>query len=484
MSQQPAAPGSATEQGGGAGRLGIARLRFEDEEAEQGFADYWFDHGLLFTRYAIVLAVVLYALFGILDQVVVPEEASWIWSIRAMYCTVALGFLAFTYSDRYRRVMQPALCTLSVVTGLALVAMVAIVAADDGALYYVGILLAIQWSYAVLQLRVAWASAATLVVLVGYELAAIWHRPTSLEVFVNNNFFLLSTTIIGMLAGYTIERGVRTDFLQRRVIEAQRSQLRDQNRHLDSALQVSLEEVRAKAVELQASRARVVATADEERRRIERDLHDGAQQNLVALAVNLRLARELLAGDPESSAGILDELGASVRDTIGELRALAHGIYPPLLMESGLPAALRTAADRCPLLTEVDASVGRYPSEVEASVYFCVLEALQNAAKHAPGAAVEIRLWEEAGALRFEVVDDGPGLPGGGGAQADGHGFVNMADRLGALGGSVVWTSGPGPGLSVSGSVPVSSAPAASEGAGDVTSAEPVSRRATIGSSG
>ncbi len=484
MSQQLGAPGSVDGDGSAAGRLGIARLRFDDDEAERGFANYWFDHGLVFSRYAIALTVVLFALFGILDEVVVPYVAHWIWLIRAVFCALALGFLAFTYTDRYRAVSQPALFAFCTATGLALVAMVSIVPAEDGSLYYVGILLAIQGIYAVLQLRFAWATVATLIVLASYELAAIWHRPSSLEVFVNNNFFLLGTTIIGMLAGYTIERSVRTDFLQRRVIEAQRSQLSDQNRHLDSALQVSLEEVRAKALELQASRARIVATADHERRKIERDLHDGAQQNLVALAVNLRLARDLLSGDPESSAGILDELAASVRDTIDELRALAHGIYPPLLMESGLPAALRTAAARCPLLTEVDAAVGRYPSEVEASVYFCVLEALQNAAKHAPGATVAIRLWEEAGALRFEVVDDGPGLAGGGDARAEGHGFVNMADRVGALGGSVVWTSAPGAGVMVTGSVPVSAAATAADDAGDVaTSSEPLPDRAVTGSS-
>ncbi len=224
---------------------------------------------------------------------------------------------------------------------------------------------------------------------------------------------------------------------------------------LDSALQASLDEVRRQADELQASRARIVATADAERRRIERNLHDGAQQHLVALAVNLRLARDLVGDDPEVASAMLEELATSIKDTIAELRDLAHGIYPPLLMDSGLEPALRAAASRSPLEVGVAVDdVGRFPTEVEAAVYFCCLEALQNAAKHAPHAKVTIRVWCPADVpeLRFEVVDDGPGF------DADqvgrGHGFVNMSDRLGAFGGTVRWDSTPGHGAVISGSIP------------------------------
>jgi signal transduction histidine kinase len=226
------------------------------------------------------------------------------------------------------------------------------------------------------------------------------------------------------------------------------------NVQLDSALQASLEEVRRHADELRASRARIVATADAERRRIERNLHDGAQQHLVALAINLRLAKDLVGDDPETASAMLDELAASVRETVQELRDLAHGIYPPLLMDSGLPEALRAAANRSTLDVAVTtAGVGRYGAEVEAAIYFCCLEALQNAAKHAPGAHVDLRVWEEGGALRFLVADDGPGFEAG--ALGRGHGFVNMSDRLGAFGGTATWESLPGRGARISGSVPL-----------------------------
>jgi signal transduction histidine kinase len=226
------------------------------------------------------------------------------------------------------------------------------------------------------------------------------------------------------------------------------------NMQLDTALQASLDEVRRQAEELRASRARIVATADAERRKIERNLHDGAQQHLVALAVNLRLTRDLLADDPEGAAEMLESLVDSVKDTVQELRDLAHGIYPPLLMDSGLPEALRAAGSRCPLDVTVDASgVGRYSTEIEAAVYFCCLEALQNASKHAPDATVAVTASDSAGRLHFEVADDGPGFDPA--VATAGHGFVNMSDRLGAIGGAVTWDSRPGEGTRVHGSVPV-----------------------------
>ena len=226
------------------------------------------------------------------------------------------------------------------------------------------------------------------------------------------------------------------------------------NSQLDTALQTTLDEVRKQADALRESRARIVASGDAERRRVERNLHDGAQQHLVALAVNLRLAKDIIVDDQEAGLEMLDQLAGEVQETIQELRELAHGIYPPLLVDSGLVEALRAAANRSPLPVQIDTEgIGRYTSEAEAAVYFCCLEALQNAAKHAPDAHVEIRLWEESGGLLFTVSDDGPGFDP---AHAQrGHGYVNMADRLGAIGGTVRWDSEIGKGSQVRGSVPL-----------------------------
>src|SRR5580693_6581556 len=226
------------------------------------------------------------------------------------------------------------------------------------------------------------------------------------------------------------------------------------NAQLDSALQNTLDELRAQAEALRESRARIVASGDAERRRLERNLHDGAQQNLVALAISLRLARDVLAQEPDAAGELLDQLAADLTFTIQDLRDLAHGIYPPLLADSGLARALAAAASRSPLAVRVTApDLRRYSPDIEAAVYFCCLEALQNAAKHAAGATVEVRLWEESGGLLFSVTDDGPGFDVA--AARGGHGYMNMADRLGAIGGSVRWQSEPGHGASVQGSIPL-----------------------------
>ncbi|GAA3222786.1 hypothetical protein GCM10017691_09210 [Pseudonocardia petroleophila] len=227
------------------------------------------------------------------------------------------------------------------------------------------------------------------------------------------------------------------------------------NRALDEALTDTLADLRRANAELQASRARLVSTADAERRRIERDLHDGAQQHLVAIAVGLRLVRDTAeeAGNT-ADVELLDELDRGVRESISALRDLAHGIYPPLLRDAGLPDALRAAAARSPLTVQVHAAdVGRHPEPVEAAVYFCCLEALQNAAKHAPGSEVEIGIGRRDGQLVVEVGDTGPGFPAG--EVPTGAGLQNMADRLGAVGGSVRWVSTPGVGTTVTATVPV-----------------------------
>ena len=171
-------------------------------------------------------------------------------------------------------------------------------------------------------------------------------------------------------------------------------------------------ELQSTNAELRATRARIVATGDAERRKIERDLHDGAQQHLVALSIRVGLAREL--ADPEA-AQRLDDVGKELDEILEELRDLAHGLYPPLLREFGLREALASAVRRSASPAKLEAAaIGRYSEDVEAAVYFCCVEGLQNVDKHAgSGATAVIRLWERDGRLSFEVVDDGVGYDAG-----------------------------------------------------------------------
>ncbi|MGH2671811.1 MAG: histidine kinase, partial [Actinomycetota bacterium] len=205
--------------------------------------------------------------------------------------------------------------------------------------------------------------------------------------------------------------------------------------------------------DLRSSRQRLVAAQDEERRRLERNLHDGAQQQLVALAVKVRLAENLVGREEEQR----EALGAILEDTqeaLANLRDLARGIYPPLLADRGLPEALEAQARKTPfpVTFEFD-GVERYPPEVETAVYFCVLEALQNVAKYADASNVTVRLREWEGDLDLSVVDDGRGFD----LQSTplGMGLQNMTDRLAALGGTLDIKTVPGRGTNVLGRIPI-----------------------------
>jgi signal transduction histidine kinase len=235
-------------------------------------------------------------------------------------------------------------------------------------------------------------------------------------------------------------------------IKRYQDEIKELNRTLEQRVQSQVDELERQADELRASRARIVAAADAERRRIERDLHDGAQQYLVGLAANLRAAQDLIGSDPAKAAAILEELSGTIGQAIQEFRALSHGIYPPLLQDRGLGEALTNAARGLPIPARVDFNgIGRYDAATEATVYFCCVEALQNAAKHG-GESAAVRLWEQNGELRFEVSDDGPGIDAE--QPTLGAGLTNMRDRVGAIGGHVDIGNSNGRGTAVRGAVP------------------------------
>jgi signal transduction histidine kinase len=210
--------------------------------------------------------------------------------------------------------------------------------------------------------------------------------------------------------------------------------------------------VRSSLREVQDSRTRIVASADAERRRIERDLHDGAQQRLVALRIKLELAEEMLLQDPRRGRELLREIGDETLEALEDVRSLAHGVYPALLMQRGLGAALREAALRSPIPVRVDVSgIGRYPPEVESAVYFSCMEAMQNAVKHGAGATLIGIALSDDGRLRFEVSDNGAGFDAA--ATPLGTGLANMRDRLAAVGGGLTYRSQIGQGTRVVGVV-------------------------------
>ncbi len=206
--------------------------------------------------------------------------------------------------------------------------------------------------------------------------------------------------------------------------------------------------------EVAASRHRLATATASERRRIERDLHDGAQQRLVTLRVQIALVDEELKRDPVEGARRLRELGPSVDAVIDDVRSLASGIYPPLLADAGLVEALRAVASRAVMPVTIEADrPQRYPLEIESAAYFCCLEALQNAAKHSGAPSVTIAISSDAELLRFTVRDAGRGFRRNG--SNGGSGLTNMRDRLAAVGGRIEIEASPGAGTCVTGEVPV-----------------------------
>jgi signal transduction histidine kinase len=205
--------------------------------------------------------------------------------------------------------------------------------------------------------------------------------------------------------------------------------------------------------DLRASRRRLVTAQDEERRRLERNIHDGAQQQLVALTIKARLAEQMIDRDPAKARDLVAQIGTETTGTLEDLRDLARGIYPPLLADKGLAAAVEAQGRKAAVPVAVEADgIGRLDRDVEAGVYFCVLEALNNVAKYAGASHVDVRLWWQDGEVVFEVSDDGVGFDRA--ARGYGTGLRGMADRLEALGGTLEVQSAPRAGTKILGRVP------------------------------
>jgi signal transduction histidine kinase len=205
--------------------------------------------------------------------------------------------------------------------------------------------------------------------------------------------------------------------------------------------------------ELRASRRRIVTAQDERAKQLERNLHDGAQQQIVALGVQLGLAQRVAQQQSPPLADMLDQLRTQATDALDNLRDLARGIYPPLLADKGLVAALDAQARKAAVPTQVRGDgIGRYPQEIEAAVYFCCLEALQNVAKYATASSAGIELSDGEGIVRFAVEDDGRGFDPA--STPLGTGMQGMRDRLEALGGSLAVDSSVGIGTVIRGEIP------------------------------
>jgi signal transduction histidine kinase len=223
---------------------------------------------------------------------------------------------------------------------------------------------------------------------------------------------------------------------------------------LRAQLSARLDDLAARAEELRASRERLIETQDDERRRLERDIHDGAQQNLVALAVNLRLADTLLRRSPARAAAVLGQQSEAAQGAIDNLTQLSRGIYPAVLADEGLVPALAavSASSALPITLAADPTL-RLPAGIAAALYFCCLEALQNAAKHSGATSIRVAIERTADRVRMTVRDDGRGFTVS--DVTTGAGTANMRDRIDAVGGTFSITSATGHGTSVAVEIPL-----------------------------
>jgi signal transduction histidine kinase len=213
-----------------------------------------------------------------------------------------------------------------------------------------------------------------------------------------------------------------------------------------TTLEESIEQVRREADELHASRARLVLAADAERNRIERELHDGAQQDLIGLSVKLQQARGLVVSDPDAAGALVDEMRRDVRESLDRLRSLAQRIHPPQLEAQGLPAALRAAAAAAGVRVRIDAEANcAYAEEVSATIYLCIVAAFERLA---PGTTADIGVREENGTVTFEIVAEDTGVD-----SPNAH-LGTIRDRVEALGGLLTITAVSGRGIRIACSLP------------------------------
>jgi signal transduction histidine kinase len=242
----------------------------------------------------------------------------------------------------------------------------------------------------------------------------------------------------------------------RRLIAWRNTALRDASTGAEYVVSsgIDITEARRADEELRASRARIVEAGDRERSRLERNLHDGAQQHLVALSLTLRMAQAKLASDPAEAEQILAGANEELAQALSELRELARGIHPAILTDRGLEAAVQALAGRTPLPVEIAASLdGRLPPSVEAAAYYIVAESIANVSKYAQASSVRVELARANGALRVQVVDDGVG----GADPLGGTGLRGLVDRVESLDGDLAVTSPPGGGTIVRAEIPLGS---------------------------
>ena len=431
------------------GRFGI---RFADSATEAAYREWHIDEAIPFTRIGMQTSIAGWVaatvVLGLTVEGFFEDTAPLAFGV---VVPMIVATIVATYVRRLRRWVLPMTMVTNASSGL-----VAAWALVEQAHYPEAsgvVVLIAYFGFVVFRLHPlpALCAVSTYVAFHQALITFLWQRDELPTIsFVIGTTLPMVALTTGVVMSALVDRLGRESYRRHRIIAAQRAELAELNGSLEAR-------VASQLVEIQQSRQRIVAAQDTERRRLERDLHDGAQQQVVALKLRLALAASIAEEQAPELAASLQELGREAGDAVEALRNLAHGIYPPLLASAGLIPALRQQAGRLPLDIEVrpdPEDLPRFGAEVEAAVYFCCLEALQNVAKHAQARHVVVELGcAVRGLLDFRVEDDGTGFDPS--TTGPGHGLTNLSDRIAALGGTLRIESAPGAGTKVLGRVPV-----------------------------
>jgi signal transduction histidine kinase len=429
-------------------------LRFADRATEAAYREWHLDEAIPYTRIGMETSIVGWIAATVVFGLTMPgffERAGP--AAFGVVVPMILATIFATSRPSLRRWVLPMTAATNAMSGLV-AAYALLEAADYGEASGVIVLIAYV-GFAVFRLHPLPATLAVSTYVLAHQAYLTWtwsHDELATIPFVIGSTLPAVALSTGLVICALIDRLGRESYRRHRIIEAQRRELAELNGSLEARVEEQL-------VEIQRSRKRLVAAQDGERRRLERDLHDGAQQQLVALKLRLVLAAATAEDTAPELGTQLEALAAEAGEAIDALRNLAHGIYPPLLASSGLVAALRQQAAKLPMDVRVEPDgpqrVPRFDAEIEAAVYFCCLEALQNVAKHAAARTAVVRLEVEAhpATLRFSVRDDGRGFDAA--TSPPGHGLENLADRVAALGGQLHVASAPGAGTTVLGVIPL-----------------------------
>jgi signal transduction histidine kinase len=399
-------------------------LRFVDNALEREFLGDNVGNIIRHARFALVVGIILYVAFGVLDAFIIPDakRAAWIIRYGVVVPSVVVVY-AFSYSRHFKRFMQPVLVVIVLVAGFGIIAMLMLADPPGTYLYYAGLILVTMYAYIFFRLRFGHAVVASWALVVAYELSAILIRPLPLSMLVNNTFFLISANLIGMFASYQTELSIRRDFLQRKLI-----------RELEEKKYLT------------------------EKEKILKDLHDGVGGTTTNIVMLAEMAQ--VESSPSELHKMVSSIADLANDSLAEIRGFLHSLDVRELSWEACVAELRYRgsatlephAISLDIHSEIEGGSEKPGSLLTLNLFKIYRESLTNIVKHAKASAVDVHLRVDRSEIRLSIRDNGSGFAGN---ERQGRGLANMRARAAEIGGMLMVTGGEGTRIDLSIPTPV-----------------------------